>query len=257
MKPALKYALLGAGAALLLTVFILGRIGSGNLRHITTCHSLEVIITDSLQRRFVSREDVRDYLRDYGDYKGQRLDSVDLCRMETILEGKSAIKKSDCYLTDDGTLHVLITQRAPVVRFQKGAEGFYSDETGFIFPLHKSFTSMVPVIDGDIPIQAGNGFKGEPRTEAEREWLRSVLALVERMKGQGGWEDVICQISVGKGGNITMIPREGPELFLFGQPSGIEGKFSRMRKYYETIAPLEKEYTIVDVRNEGQIVCRK
>ena len=62
-------------------------------------------------------------------------------------------------------LHVRITQRAPVLRFQDGERGFYVDAEGFIFPLHKTYTAPVPVVEGAIPVDVPAGYKGEAREE--------------------------------------------------------------------------------------------
>ena len=71
------------------------------------------------------------------------------------------------------------------------------------------------------------------------------------------WNDLVGQISVRKDGNLVLVPREGAERFLFGTPTGIDAKFGRIRKYYESIAPTrETPYKTVDVRFDGQIICR-
>ena len=87
--------------------------------------------------------------------------------------------------------------------------------------------------------------------------VRSVLDLVRYLGEQKEWNDLVGQITVLKGGNLVLIPREGSERFLFGTPTDIDAKFARIRRYYEGIAPLEKEYKTVDVRYNNQIICRK
>ena len=65
------------------------------------------------------------------------------------------------------------------------------------------------------------------------------------------------QISVRKDGNLVLVPREGSERFVFGTPTDIEAKFGRIRQYYESVAPSrETPYKTVDVRFDGQIICR-
>jgi cell division protein FtsQ len=69
----------------------------------------------------------------------------------------------------------------------------------------------------------------------------------------------MVQISVEEGRNLILIPGEGNERFLFGQPTDIEDKFSRMEKYYTHILPAKGKdfYEIVDLKYKGQIVCRE
>ena len=60
---------------------------------------------DSL--RFVSEQDIRDYLdKRYGPYIGERMDSVQLARIEDMLESRSAVMRAEAWTTDDGVLHV-------------------------------------------------------------------------------------------------------------------------------------------------------
>ena len=258
MKPVVRYIIAASAVTACLFLWLVGdRVAAGN-RHEVTCNGLEAIISDSTQRKFVSPDDIKDWMADYGTYLGLRLDSVDLKKVETVIDGKSAVRKSQAWLTDDGGLHVSITQREPVVRFQSASGGFYADADGYLFPLQLRHTVRVPVVDGSLPVKLGQGFKGEPQTDAEKQWVSSVLGLVRWLGARSEWNDLVGQITVRKDGNLVLIPREGQEQFVFGSPTDIDAKFSRIRKYYESVAPAqEKPYRTVDVRFDDQIICRK
>lgn len=223
------------------------------------CKGLNVVIADSAKNGFVKPADIRKYLdREYGGYIGMPLDSIDLVKVEKIIDGRSAVHKSQAYTTRDGMLNVSVTQRTPVVRFQKSDGGFYADAEGFLFPLQNSYSSRVQVIDGEIPLKANSGYKGELSDEKEKQWLKNVLEVVNFLESSKVWKDKIVQITVSNGGELTLVPRTGKERFHFGQPDNISEKFSRMEKYYTCILP-EKgadRYTSVSVKYDGQIVCR-
>ena len=156
------------------------------------CERLEVEIADSLQNSFVTPADVKMYLdKGYGEYVGQPLDSLDLVKMEKIVDGRSAVKKSHAYVTKDGVLHLKVSQRKPVVRFQKKDGGFYADEEGYIFPLQNSYASHVQIIDGNIPLAANSGYKGSIEDPEELMWFRRVMAVVNYMEGSRIWKDKI------------------------------------------------------------------
>ena len=257
MKPVVRYLIAASAVAACVFLALVGdRVGAKN-RHEVTCNSVEAIIADSLQRKFISEGDIRDWMADYGTYLGLRLDSVDLRRVETLIDGKSAVRKSEAWLTDDGVLHISVTQREPVVRFQSASGGYYADADGFLFPLQLRHTARVPVVDGALPLKLGKDFKGEPETDQERQWILSVLDLVRYLGEQKEWNDLVGQITVDKNGNLVLIPREGTERFVFGTPTDIDAKFGRVRKYYESVAPSrETPYKTVDVRFDGQIICK-
>ena len=72
------------------------------------------------------------------------------------------------------------------------------------------------------------------------------------------WKGKFVQIRIDDKGDIILIPREGNERFIIGQPCKIEEKARKMEWYYTHIIP-EKgsgHYKTVDLRFDGQIVCR-
>ena len=260
MKAVYRYSIAFVATVLAVCLLVVLSTLSREQKTLLTCTGLEVEIMDSTSLSFVSKADVKRYIeRDYGVYMGQRLDSVDLKKIETVLDGRSAILKSEAYTTTDGMLHVEITQREPVVRFQKGETGYYADETGFIFPLQSNYTSRVPIIDGNIPLSAGSGFKGYPSDPKEKAWLDGIIGMVRFIGGSKTWSESIVQITVDERGDVVMIPRKGIEKFIFGRPEDYKAKFSRMEDYYRYIYPAKQEmnYKTVNVKYDGQIICRK
>ena len=259
MSKTVRHIINGVSGALLAACLVLAYMSGVSCRAPLKCTGLNVVIADSSMNRFVSKADVKKFLdKEYGEYVGMLLDSIDLAKVEKIIDGRSAVNKSEAYTTRDGMLNVKVTQRTPVVRFQKSDGGFYADAEGFLFPLQSSYASRVQVIDGDIPLKANSGYKGEITDEKERAWLGKVIDLVNYMENSRTWKDKIVQITVCDGGELIMVPREGTERFHFGQPDEIHEKFRKMETYYTAIVPAkgEKEYRVVNLEYEGQIVCR-
>lgn len=260
MKPVVRNLLFVLAVAAFAAVCGLILAYSLESRRLITCEEAVDVQLPDAERSFVSEQDVKDYLRDYyGPYTGARLDSVDLDRIETVLDARSAIRKSEAWTTDDGILHISITQREPVVRFMKsGTEGFYADDRGFIFPLQEAWSPEVPVVDGKIPLYAGADYKGEPGTQAEKEWMAGLLSLLEYMKGSRRWAESFSRITVEENGALVLIPAEGNERFIFGSADSPREKFARIDSYYRYIKPSKDEdyYHTVDVRYDGQIICR-
>ncbi len=259
MSKTVRHIINGVSGALLAACLVVAYMSGVSCRAPLKCTGLNVVIADSSMNRFVSKADVKKFLdKEYGEYVGMLLDSIDLAKVEKIIDGRSAVNKSEAYTTRDGMLNVKVTQRTPVVRFQKSDGGFYADAEGFLFPLQSSYASRVQVIDGDIPLKANSGYKGEITDEKERAWLEKVIDLVNYMENSRTWKDKIVQITVCDGGELIMVPREGKERFHFGQPDEIQEKFRKMEKYYTAVVPAkgEKEYSVVNLEYDGQIVCR-
>jgi len=255
-----KTSILITAAVLAALIALCAFIHAGTAREkaLRTCEGIRVEYADDY--RFVSEADIKEYLDDYyGAYIGQRLDSIRLHKVEAILDEQSAILKSEAYVTGDGLLNIRLTQREPVIRFQKGGFGFYADHDGLIFPLQENYSTSVPVMDGAVPINVTEGFKGAPETEEERAWMAGVVALVDYMAKTRIWAENIVQMHVEDNGDIVMIPRDGKERFIFGDTTGIADKFDRMADYYRYILPEKGEgyYRTVNVKYDKQIVCRK
>ncbi len=258
MKKFVKYAVALAATALLAFLMILIWKGNSRDHSLRTCEGLSVEFGE--EHNFVTRDDIKAYLdEEYGAYIGQRVDSVDLHKVEAILDRRSAVLKSEAWITPDNIMHVKISQREPVVRFQTATDGFYADEKGFLFPLQENFTSLVPIVDGNVPIKEKNGFKGQPDKPEERLWLSQVIEMVNYMEKSGIWADNISQITVDGKGDLVLIPREGSEKFIFGSPDQAQDKFRRIEEYYRSIAPLKEKgyYTSVNVKYARQVICRR
>ena len=258
MKKGLRIALVSLMIALtFVLLLIIGR-GTDRVHSMKTCTSLDVEILDSTSLGFVTAADVREIMeKDYGVYIGKSLDSLNLKKIETILTGRSAIRSSEAFTTEDGILHIYITQRGPIVRFKTPEGGYYADETGYIFPLHPKYDSKVTLIQGDIPLVIPPGFKGTPATDKEKEWLQDIIGFVKAVSKEKKWQGAFSSIKVEKDG-LILYPSQGKERFIFGGPDQYEDKLARIEKYYTNIAPSKEPgyYKSINVKYENQIICR-
>ena len=260
MKPIVRRGLgvLTVRACAAVWLFTL-RMG-GKDRRTRTCQSgIQVTVLDSAERHFVAKEDLEKWLdQDYHAYVGLPLDSVNLDRIEKLVLSRSAVRSCEAWLTDDGILHLAISQREPVVRFDDGHNGYYADATGYIFPLQSRGSVQVPVVDGKLPLKVERGFKGMPEDPQQLAWLQQVIGLVNYNKGSV-CENNIKQITVDAKGDLVLTPWEGRERFIFGEPVRVKEKLLLMRSYYEAVAPSQDPgyYSTVDLRYRNQLVCRK
>jgi len=260
MKNIWKHIINIAFAILLVCVltaaFLLGSSSRKDIR----CKGVTITVTDSATNQFITPQEIRKFLEEeYTDgYIGEPIDSINLTRIEEILDSKSAILKSQAFTTKDSLLNIIVTQRKPVVRFQKSYGGFYADKDGHLFPLQSTYASHVIIVDGHIPLKLEYGYTGKLENDEEKKWLNDMVAMVNHIEESRTWKDKIVQMTVGEDGELTLVPREGNEKFLFGQPDDLKGKFERMEIYYKSVRRDKGEdyYSLVDVRYEGQLVCR-
>jgi len=222
------------------------------------CNRIEIAILDSSVNRFVSRAEIGDLIREEGiTVKESKLKHINLHNLELMLNNRTAIKKSTVSYTGRGVLKVSITQRKPVLRLETVNGGFYMDETAYVFPLVKAFTSDVPVVTGEIPLTIVQGYRG--RIRENKEWVRDILKIGLYIDGNEIWDAQIEQIFVDEKGNLHMTPRVGQHDIMFGKPEDVENKFAKLLSFYRNIIPNEgwDKYKIVDLQYSNQIVCKK
>lgn len=261
MKDIRNYIYLVILSISLILLFITCRMASNNSDN-RICTGIEVNIKDSLKISFIESKDIISLITNkYGKIEGKRVEEIDIPSIEKIILSRSAVDICKIYTTLDGKINVDITQREPIIRFQKGDVGFYADKNGVLFPLQNKFTSKVPIIEGNIPIKVNANYKFSLSDKNEQRWLLNVIELITYIESEKKWKGSIQQIHVNNKNELVLVSSRGKEKFLFGQATQIEEKFDKMEKYYRMIRPqkLEKDkttYSTVDLRYKEQIICR-
>lgn len=237
MRPWIRYTLNGVLLAAFAAGIVLLLVQTRREAALLTCSSLEVHLEDEL--RFVNEDDVRQAIDErYGTYLGERLDSLNLGKIEEIMNMQSAVLKSEAWVTSDGKLHVSILQREPVLRFMDGDKGFYVDRTGFVFPLFRRYTAPTPVVEGPLP--------------SDSEWIMGTISMMQRL---GQTAAMSSTITSDRKGDISIVFEDEKETYLIGRPSDLSSKFERIEIYRKRIAP-GHDYRSVNLKYKGQIVCR-
>lgn len=259
MNKVLKYVLLSVSGVLIAACIICAAFYGKAQRGQIICRKIEVCVKDSMDIRFITSDEIKKSIRrEYGKCIGKVLDSIDLVTIEKLIDSKSAVLKSQVYTTKDSTLHVDVTQRKPLVRFQQGNSGFYADADGYVFPLQSTYAPHIQIVDGSIPVRVAEGHKGEIENPKSRKWLMDMIEMIKYIENDPDWKKIIVQIHVNDDKDLVLVPREGQEKFIFGYPDRLEEKFGKFRKYYTAVVPKagRDRYKVVDLRFNGQIVCK-
>ena len=225
------------------------------------CSDVEVEFADSLG--FVTSQDIRKFLdENYGTVIGVRLDSLHLAVMENMLESKGAVLESEAWTSLDGKLHIRISQRAPVMRLSYDQGGYYIDASGYIFPLHKTYTAPVPLTCGNIPVRPPKGYKGQAPDSLSRVWIGGLLDLNRSIEASRSLRGRVDSIVIRPSGDACLKIKDAPQDFVLGDFSGIDGKLGRIDKYFSTIEASRasqegaQAYKEVIVKYKNQIICK-
>lgn len=258
-RRVLKWFGIAVLAGLAVAYFCFAELLYSEKRSKERCDKLFVRVLDKEECGFVTKEDVLSMIKSYSSNPiGVEIRHINTDAIESLLNRRSAIKSSQVYITLDGNLHISITQRKPVLRIQTENGGFYVDDTEFIFPLEKSYTSYVPVITGNIPLQVKENQRGA-LTEKGSAWIKRMTLLGNFLQNNSFWGDQIEQIYIDEKGDLVLFPRSGPRRIVFGDAGGLEEKFTKLYAFYSQILPVAgwERYREVNLKYRGQIVCTK
>lgn len=222
------------------------------------CTDIKVTVLDSALNRFVSPEEIRELIRLEGiTINESKIKHINQFALENILNNRTAVKISQVSLSRSGVLRVDIHQRRPILRLETPNGGFYMDETAYLFPLMRSFTSYVPVVTGNIPLVIPPGYRGAPNQN--REWAKKMMELGLFLERENFWNSMVEQIYVDSTGAILFTPRVGKIEIVFGEPDNIDFKFKKLYAFYTKVIPAQgwESYKRVDLRFGNQLVCKK
>lgn len=246
-------------AAALVSYFYYARLLREKGRNSEVCTSIRVVLLDSSQNKFVTKEEVINTVNKFngGETIGKRIDSVKLKELEDLLDKKSAIAKSECFITRTGVMNVEITQRKPIIRIETENGGFYIDETGYIFPLITNSASYIPIITGNLPVNITSERK--PTGKDSTLWIEKFIELGKFLQENPFWNAQVEQIYFDRPMCAEIYTRVGEQRIILGDLTDLRQKFDKLYAFYINAIPELgwNKYSSIDLSFKGQIVCKK
>lgn len=218
------------------------------------CREVRVVLLDSLESHIVDAGQIRRSLA--GQTIGKPIDSIDLHQMETQLRSLGEVMRAEVFAADDRTLAVTITQRKPVIRFERGAERWYADPEGYLFPVRNAVD--VPIVTGNLPLQLDAAYKGFAPEQKTREWTRGMVDLALYIDSNPVLKREIAQLDIAANGDIVLYTRQSGPAIIFGDSGDLETKFRKLEAWWCNIEPqLEKgkHYKTINLKYNQQIIC--
>lgn len=168
-------------------------------------------------------------------------DSLDLSKVEAILDHHDMIENAEVYMSIDGKMGALITQRQPIARVL-GKPSYYIDRNGKFMPLSSNHSARVPLVTGLGDDQIEEAY---PLLDyiSKDEFLKKNITAVHRNP------DGTFQIRV----------REFDFVVALGRVSGMDRKFSNFKAFYQKAMKDQKldAYSHVNLRFGNQVVSTK
>lgn len=208
------------------------------------CTGVRVEIAGNTKEAFLKAADVKQILTTSGlNPVGKSMSQLDVRKIEELLRSKDLIETAECYRIQNGMLMVKVTQRIPLVRVMNDqGEDYCMDGEGKPMP-HGRYLCNLIVATGHIS-----------RACAEKKVVPMVKAIVQ----DDFWKNQIVQINMLGDGTVELVPRVGNHVVYLGQPTGVQTKLERLRKFY--LYGLNQagwnKYSHINLEFDNQIICK-
>lgn len=168
-------------------------------------------------------------------------ETLDLNRVEAMLNDHDMIENAEVFLTLDGKLKATVSQRKPIGRVA-GNSSFYLDRNGEIMSLSEYYSARVPLMFG---------FDGS--TVAE------VYGIVSYIQNDDFLRKHITGITRLNAEAYALELREDDFQIYFGDTTEIDLKFNNFKAFYKKATKDKKlnTYKKVNLQFGDQVVCTK
>ena len=205
-----------------------------------------VQINDSLSRRFVSQQRVREILAQ----AGIKLDSVtwrniDTRRIEQLLSAETNIESARCHRLSNDRLLIEVTPMVPVIRvFDRNGHSYYVNREG----KHLEASSDYHV---DVPVVSGTFTRQRPATY--------VIPVADYISRDSVLNALVSMIQISPQGDIMLIPVIRGHVINMGDTTAIADKFERLNAMYRKVMPAKgwQYYDTLSLKYAGQVVATR
>ena len=228
------------------------------------CNHLNVSIMNDARNRFVTAEDVVQMVDNRtSKITGIRFDSINVSGIRQQLIGAAPIRHANIYKTVNGTVHIDVMQRMPVLRvINRYGESFYLDEQGDLLPHSNRYYAHVLAANGYINLRSEqkdyNVYTAEVAS-GRRNIMRELYDLAKYINDDRFWRAQIQQIYVNESGDFELIPLVGAHVIIFGAFDKPDVKFSKLESFYRNGLNVKgwNSYDVINLKYEGQIIATK
>ena len=194
------------------------------------CSDYTIALKGQTTNFFIDEKDVQQLLMKAtgGNIKGQPVGSLDLYRLEQMLEHNTWINDAELYFDNQDVLHVTVTEKEPVARiFTVAGSSFYIDSLGKKMPLSDKLSARVPVF---------TGFPEKKLLLAKDSLLlNDVRTTANFIVNDPFWMAQVAQVDINSDGTFEMIPVVGNHTVKLGDGNDINKKFHRLMVFYKQV----------------------
>ncbi len=233
------------------------------------CSNVKVHVVDSSLNKFVDPHDIIEVLdKEKVKVLGYAVNDINTNSLEKLVLKHPPVGQAEVYSTVNGTLHVAVKQREPIIRImsQQGNR-CYIDKNARIMPLSHDYASHVVVANGHIntafplenDVNVGSDGVSKENKDHDKDILTDLFALALFIDQNDFWKAQIEQIYVNEKQHFELIPRVGANLIYFGDTEDMQYKFKKLKAFYhQGLNHIGwNKYDLIDLRYSNQVICKK
>ena len=208
------------------------------------CKKVEIKIEDAGKRAYVKPAELQQYVvSNCGELVGDAVEEIPLGKIELSLQNHPMLRYAEAWCSPEGVLHLNVEQREPVLRVM-GGENYYIDSDRKRMPIRATTAAYVPIVTGRVPQRFAAG---------------ELFDFVRWIEGDSYWRAQIEQINVVSPKQIELVPRVGSSIVILGTLDNYPAKLRKLKKLYQDGFSSFgwSDYSEIDLRFRGQVVCRK
>jgi len=193
---------------------------------------------------FITSEMVNKLLiESFGGASTIRKEKLDLKNIEQTINKHSLIDDSEVYVSVDGKLKTVITQKTPIARVFNNNGSFYVDYKGNRMPLSENFSARVPLVYGDI----------------DNTYSKDFVSLLKLVHDDDFLKKNIIGMHVLADGSVIMKNRNYSYDVIFGRTIHMERKFNNYKAFFQKAVQdtLLDSYKTINLKFTKQVVCTK
>lgn len=181
---------------------------------------------------------------------GTPISNIDPARLEAKLKTDQWIGSADIYFDSQDALHVLVTEKDPMVRiFTTSGNSFYLDSAGRKMPLLDKVSVRLPVFTNYPDVRV---LKAK-----DSALLNDVKRLAVFINNNAFWSAQIAQVDITADNKFEAIPTIGNHVIRIGSAEDIEAKFNKLFVFYQRVLRQTgfDKYSVLDIQFSNQVVA--
>ena len=170
-------------------------------------------------------------------------DKLDLNTLEKTINKHDMIEKSEVFVSIDGVLKAVVTQRTPIARYMGDESSFYIDSKGNKMPLSEIYAVRVPLVSGRLTSE------NQPE----------IAALLKIIYADDFLKKNITAMRIENDGDVILQSRNYDYDILFGKTINMEAKFNNYKAFYQKAVSDSSinYYKKINLKFTQQVVCTK